>query len=358
MPLFKSKRARQAPPGDGHKITDVTIPSNKADLPKLIAAFGTANATSWLEGRYKIWRSPHSTKTEPMVQGYLRSGRYVFAWGNPLCRREDLARCAEEFVEWCEEKKGRRRPVWCCIDRELEQVLREGVRGKSWNTIECIKEDLLHPDHVDLQKKDVKTNRMKAFAAKVVVTEIEVKGPTFLPDDNVKEEVEEGLRAWRDNREGTQIASSALLPWMDGKHRRYFIAKTPDLGIVGICILAPIARNAYQIKNAISFPKAPRGTSEDLLGSVIEQMENEGRRALTFGPSAASEIVPGESMRNGLRMQKMRQVYRYILRKGKLEGRGQFRHKFDTEDEPLYVSFPPGGFGLEGVASLMRMLRT
>lgn len=39
------------------------------------------------------------------------------------------------------------------------------------------------------------------------VEELVVKGPTWLPDEKTKKEIEDGLERWREARKGTQIAS-------------------------------------------------------------------------------------------------------------------------------------------------------
>lgn len=48
--------------------------------------------------------------------------------------------------------------------------------------------------------------------AGVNCVELVVKGPTFLPDEKTKKEIEDGLERWREARKGTQIASVRVLP--------------------------------------------------------------------------------------------------------------------------------------------------
>ncbi|KAM0749578.1 hypothetical protein T439DRAFT_327258 [Meredithblackwellia eburnea MCA 4105] len=336
------------------EIGQTSIAQDRDDLPAAIKKYGSASSTTWIEERYSIWRSPLSTADRPRIQGYLHSGGFNFAWGNPICHPDDLKETAEEWVAWCKEHKNKF--VFACIDGRLEAILAVGMCGLHWQTVSCLREDVLHPDHVDLEKKDVRKNRLKAEHAGVSVDELVVKGPTWLPPDDVKQKIEQGLQRWKDSRKGTQIASSSLLPWVDSRHRRYFIAKRGS-DIVGLAILAPIHDHGYQIKNSISFPEAPRGTSEDLLGSVIEQMQAEHRDTLTFGTSA-SEDLELEHFSNGWKIKYLPKVYHHIIEKHHLAERGQFRDKFSLETENLYVSFPRHGFGWLGILGLMKMLRT
>lgn len=54
----------------------VFVAAEKADLPPLIAFYGTASASVWLENRYKIWRGEGSTAEDPKIQ--VRS--LMFDW--------------------------------------------------------------------------------------------------------------------------------------------------------------------------------------------------------------------------------------------------------------------------------------
>ncbi|KAL8279363.1 hypothetical protein RQP46_008175 [Phenoliferia psychrophenolica] len=335
-------------------ITQTEIDPDKADLPNAIKKYGSAASTSWVEERYTVWRSSTSTKDRPKIQGYLKSKAVCVAWGPPVCHPDDRQKCAEEWVAFCKEHKYKF--VYANIDGEFEKILSEGIGKLHWQTISCIREDILHPDHVELSKKDVKKNRMAAMHAGVNCVELVVKGPTFLPDEKTKKEIEDGLERWREARKGTQIASSALLPWIDSRSRRYWVAKSPD-GICGICVLAPV-QGGYQIKNSITFPDAPKGVPEDLLGTVVEDLQDEGGVSmLTFGTSASEEIN-FEHFAGGWKIKYLGKVYRHIVEKYHLAERGQFRNKFELEPEPLFVSFPEHGFGWMGVVALMKMLRT
>ncbi|KAK4704108.1 hypothetical protein P7C70_g2103, partial [Phenoliferia sp. Uapishka_3] len=187
-------------------ITKTQIDPNKQDLPSAIKKWGSAASTSWVEERYSIWRSASSSPKRPMIQGYLASGRFRIAWGPPCCSPEDRKACAEEFVAWC--KADKHKFVYACIDEAMEKILAdENVGGIHWQTISCIREDLLHPEHVNLAAKDVKKNRLKAEHAGVHVDELVLKGPHWLPEEKVKKEIEDGLERWREARKGTQIAS-------------------------------------------------------------------------------------------------------------------------------------------------------
>lgn len=121
------------------------VDPEKADLPFLIAQFGSASSTTWLESRYKIWRGETSTDEAPRIQGFLENQSWVFAWGDPICleNAEEMKATAAEMWAWA--KKQKRHLVWCCISDSFAEILAGGIgpKGKKWATLSCIREDVL-----------------------------------------------------------------------------------------------------------------------------------------------------------------------------------------------------------------------
>lgn len=121
------------------------VDPEKGDLPFLIAQFGSASSTTWLESRYKIWRGETSTDEAPRIQGYLHHHDWLFAWGDPICleNAEEMKATAAEMWAWA--KKQKRHLVWCCISDSFAEVLASGVgpKNKGWSTLSCIREDVL-----------------------------------------------------------------------------------------------------------------------------------------------------------------------------------------------------------------------
>ncbi|KAA1471688.1 hypothetical protein DENSPDRAFT_799830 [Dentipellis sp. KUC8613] len=268
-----------SPDADAANDADESLAAEKAQVADLIASYGSSSATAWLEfGRYKLWRPskpiPQSSFTP--VQGYLRSGAFVFAWGNPLVSDPSaLEPTAEQFVEWAKSQKLR--PIWLCVDADMERILGKDTRF-NWSTLSCIVEDVLEPKHVveianadggGSTVKDLKKNLRRAERAHVQIREVKPDEWT----DERKAEVDRGIHDWKKSRLGIQIASTSFQPWLDFEHRRYWVAEHEGK-IVGLLILSPIHPHCYQIKNAVSFPSAPRGTSEKLIYSVMEDLES------------------------------------------------------------------------------------
>ncbi|KAG6330798.1 hypothetical protein ID866_8290 [Astraeus odoratus] len=335
-------------------------PIDTAELSDIIAKHGHAPATAWLEKeRYRIWRpsgggsksrdTADRASSEPSflpVQGYLHAGDWVFGWGGPIVdappdsesRRKVLEDTATEFTAWVQAHDLW--PVYCCVDRELEDIL--GNMG--WSTVSCVNEDVMDPEHVleltsEADKgghgsmvKDLKKNLRRAERADVTVTKV----PREEWTDELRKEVEEGIAAWKAQRKGVQLAA-----------------------VVGVLILTP-AGDSSIIKNCASFPDAPKGTSERLIHSVLQDVHDEhgqGRAPVTFNLSAAGDLEPTRNI-SGWKFTWLRNTYRNVSKGANLLQRSNFRSKFDASQEPMFVCYPTeDGFGLEGVETLLRMLR-
>ena len=427
---------------------------DKGSIAELVAQYGSSSATAWLEfERYKIWRpeTPIPESEFVPVQGYMQKNKYLFAWGNPLVSSPAaLPKTARAFVEFADQQGLH--PVWACVDHDLEEVLGDPEFG--WSTVSCIYEDYVDPAHlIELTSpeakgsegqhvvKDLKKNLNRAEKYDVHIEEVKQGQWT----DSDRHAVEEGIEEWKKSRSGLQIASTTLQPWLDEQHRRYWVARQHD-NIVGILILTPIKARSWQIKNAVSFPVAPKGTSEALIyhalkdlydedksrppsptaakatngappppeqlaagvqqaalqtsnqdpseasiassvtaptpasipdafspvsdsglsgiatpqsfqnGHAESKLLDENRVTVTFGISAAPDLNPVHNL-GGWKVKALSKTYHKVASSAKLVNRGEFRRKFDSEHEAMYVCYPPDGFGLDGVNALFKVLK-
>ncbi|KAI3622778.1 aspartyl-trna synthetase [Moniliophthora roreri] len=126
------------------------------------------------------------------------------------------------------------------------------------------------------------------------------------------------------------------------------------------CLLLHPPTSYYLIKNAISFPSAPRGTSEYLIHTCLTQLHNAFRPApaptVTFGIIASDVLKPIDSL-SGWKISSLSKVYGQVAKGAGLWKRGDFRAKFDSRREPMYVAYPQDGFGLETIRGLLKVLR-
>ncbi|KAK2463325.1 hypothetical protein APHAL10511_004636 [Amanita phalloides] len=347
----------------------------KTEVADLIAKYGSSSSTAWLEfQRYRIWRpeEPIAESSFIPVQGYIVKGPHAFAWGNPLVSDPSaLAPTAHEFIDWAE--KHGLIPVWVCVDEEMQKTLAVEFR---WSTVTCIYEDVIDPKHIIEMTgpgykgvegvravKDLKKNLRRAEKADVDIEEIR----EFDWTDQERREVEEGIKEWKDKKNGLQVASTTLQPWLDRKHRRYWLAKQGQMTI-GVLILTPIHNNHWQIKNAVSFPNAPGGTSEKMIFTVLRDLYNEEVKKqdldprhrdparVTFGISASKHLEPVNNL-SGWGIGAIKKTYDSIASAAGLLKRAEFRGKFDTYAIPRYICFPFDGFGIDGALALLKALK-
>ncbi|EIW80295.1 hypothetical protein CONPUDRAFT_125025 [Coniophora puteana RWD-64-598 SS2] len=347
-----------------------------AELADIVAKHGHSSATAWLEtDHYRIWRpsasEPIKQSSFPPVQGYLEANNYVFAWGNPIV--SDVAALKptlEAFIAWVTSRNSK--PVFSCVNSEVESIL----ASMGWATVSCINEDVVDPEHVyELTHeeavtsddgnagmvKDMKKNLRRADKADLKVEEITGDAWT----DDVKKEIDDGVAAWKKSRSGIQLAATDFLPWLDFEHRRYWLARHEGKA-VGIIIISPV-RDQYVIKNAVHFPKAPKGTSEQLIHQALTDLRNErsdgedhpsvGDISVTFSISAAGDLKPTKNI-SGWRFTWLNKTYSNVSSSAGLLNRGDFRSKFDSKREPMFVCYSSeDGFGLDGIETLVKLLR-
>ncbi|KAL1676967.1 hypothetical protein EV122DRAFT_252875 [Schizophyllum commune] len=398
--------------------TDAASTFDKASIAELVAQYGSSSATAWLEfSRYKIWQAPAPMggSSFPPVQGFMRQGPWIFAWGNPLVSTPAaLEATARAFVQYA----AGARVVWACVDHAMEEVLGEKL---GWSTVHCIYEDVVDPRRVievveapekktkrlvtnakgkedrehDEIVRDLKKNLRRAEKANISIEE--AHGDLKEAD---REAIEKGVADWRKHRHGLQIASTTLQPWLDQEHRRYWIARDAKGKPIGILILTPVHNHlhsdhkhddsiphpehpehpshsfkhpehapcvAYQIKNAVSFPDAPKGTSEKLIYSMLCDLDAEQNRrdkagekhdriTVTFGISAADKMSATHHL-GGWKVTALSKTYAKIAKATGLINRLEFRRKFESIHEPMFVCYPEDGFGLDGVKALLRALK-
>jgi len=96
-------------------------------------------------------------------------------------------------------------------------------------------------------------------------------------------------------------------------------------------------QDAFVIKNAVSFPKAPKGTSEYLITSALRDLRNEreaetgsvsvGDISVTFNISASSDLKPTKNI-SGWKFTWLNKTYSNVSQGAGLLNRGNFRVRF------------------------------
>ncbi|KAI1482868.1 aspartyl-tRNA synthetase [Daldinia eschscholtzii] len=333
----KSLPAR--PPSLPHPDADTTKPRDpKAEFPpveKLIANYGDATNTSWLDERFEIWRHP----TGAAVGFVKQDGKFAMIAGDPLCDASQYREVVTSFVDFVREDL-RLTPVWMLVSEEVQRVLGEKL---GWRTLSCAEEQRVDADdhHNAAKQRDARKVQREGIVVHEVVD----------PDENFRRRADEAIREWQAERQGKgkQVHLTEVRPWVDREHRRYFAAEK-DGAVLGLVVLAQLSpRHGWQVKWAFDFPRAPNGVIEVLVETALSALTG----PVTFGAGVSERLTPGARL-GGVRAKFLANTYNVIVRNLRLGGKAQFREKFGALGDQVYICYPRHGLGVMDLQQIVK----
>jgi len=310
-----------------HPESDTTRPRGKNQEPppieELIANYGDATNTSWLDDRFEIWRHPSGAAV-----GFVRrGGKFAMMTGDPLCDPKQYTEVIYGFVEFVQ-KELRLTPVWLLVSEPVQAVL---GRNLGWRTLTCAEEQRIDADRHGMTITGQERRRVEREGIKV--HEVKV-------DDKFIERAEKGIEAWKAERTDRhkRVHLTEVRPWVDQAHRRYFAAEK-DHTVHALVVLARLApRHGWQVKWAMDFPGAPNGTIEVLIERALSSVSG----PITFGIGASRKLKPGEHL-YGIRAKFLARTYDLFAKRLKLGRKSEFRQKFGAYGESMYICYPRWG---------------
>lgn len=316
--------------------TDLELPT----IENLIANYGDATNTSWLDDRYRVWR--HDSTGAAV--GYAEENGYALVMGNPLCDPRQYPIVIRDFLKHLRKHQDLR-PLWLLVSADVEEILASKL---GWRSLSCVAEERVSVD----EAKSVAKKQRQAEDAGVTIHELPLNAP--VPDD-LRERCDKRIEDWKANRKGTkQVHITEVRPWVDMEHRRYLWAETKEGEIAALCVLHKLSpANGYQIKFALDFPGSPNGTIEALISGAIQSLAKAGISNVTFGAGALPEMVTGENL-DGIRSRILSKTYRTIAQQLKLVQKSEFREKFGTQNDLVYICYPFMGLGVSGARTLIK----
>lgn len=315
----------------------------------LIATYGDAANTVYLDPSWEVWRDLQTGA----ACGFKESEGHALAWGRPLCPDSMLKGVIDRFLHYLR-KERKLKPIFACIDETTEQIL--AGKDYDWRSLSVATEERIDPTVHNPNSQTSRSNLAKKIkqAKNAGVKAIACPG---LPDEKVRKAIDIRMEDWRHGREGKQIHTTDLLPWDDPEHRRYFYAVDKQGKYVALVVLAQLApQHGWQVKYSLSFPDGPSGAIELLLSTAIEAMGEAGCHSATFGTSAATHLGKG-SHQNAMKMRTLSAAYDAITTSFHLLTKPEFRAKFGSEQDPVYLAYPKhGGLGVSGIQALVHAL--
>jgi nondiscriminating aspartyl-tRNA synthetase len=320
-------------------------------LEKLIANYGDAANTAWLDDQYEIWRH----QSTGAAQGFVVHDGFAIAVGEPLCDKSQHPQVVSAFLNYIKTDRKELKLVWMIVGPQIEEYLGEKF---NWRTLSAMAEERADPRNNPAIKNPDLARKVR-HAEQENVKNIEWPKSEKLPQD-LKDRIDERCRDWKKNRKGQQVHLTEIRPWVDEEHRRYFYAAegNKDGKIHAIVVMHQLSpQNGYQMKFSLEFPGAPSGTIESLTlhAMAVSAGQDPDLKQVTFGTGAMGELAGGRNVgKNKLKV--LKKTYDTINKSLKLTNKSEFREKLGAKDERVYIAYPRGGLGPMGIKAILGFL--
>ena len=322
---------------------DIEKHGDAAHMPTveaLIANYGDATNTSWLDERYAVWRHK---KTGAAV-GYAQDNGYALVMGNPLCDPRQYAPVIADFLEFLRAEQDLR-PLWLLVSAEVEAILSAKL---GWNSMSCVAEERVPVD----EAKRVKKKERQAEEAGVTVHVLDKGEPV---PEALRIQCDKRIVDWKASRRGRQVHMTEVQPWLDLPHRQFVWAEDADGTVAALIVLHDLApAHGCQIKFALNFPGAPHGTIELAIARAISHLASAGIKTVTFGAGATQDMEFGPNLQGTLRAKILSRTYRTVAEQLRLHQKTEFREKFGAVEDPVYICYPHMGLGVSGARTLIK----
>ncbi|KAH8197108.1 hypothetical protein TruAng_008713 [Truncatella angustata] len=329
------KSLPEKPQGLPHPEADTTKPWQFTEQPsveKLIANYGDASNTSWLDERFEIWRHSNGAAV-----GYaIQDEKFAMTIGNPLCDESQYNEVISAYQNYVLHEL-KLTPVWMLVSEQVQDVL---ATHHKWRTLSCVEEQRVDADnHNKPSGHDIR--RVERENVKVHKVE--------LSEDFMKR-CDESIEEWKVARRGKkQVHLTEIRPWVDSEHRQYFAAEK-DNKVVALVVLAQLSpKHGWQVKWAMDFPGAPNGTIEVTVEKALSSVTGN----VTFGAGVSEKLTPGSQL-HGARAKFLANTYELLVKQLSLANKAGFREKFGVKGDPIYICYPRHGVGVQDLKQFIK----
>ncbi|CAK7273902.1 aspartate--tRNA ligase dps1 [Sporothrix epigloea] len=312
----------------------------------LIANYGDATNTSWLDDRYQVWR--HAATGAAI--GFASEDGYALIMGDPLCDSRQHATVISAFLQVLRSDLDLR-PIWLLVSAAVEQILSTKL---GWNTMSCVAEERVQVDGHGTAGVAKKKQR-QAEDAGVTVHVLDRGDPVPAA---FRERCDKRIAEWRSHRTGKQVHITEVRPWIDLKHRRFVWAEDREKNIAALVVLHDLSpAHGCQIKFALDLPGSPAGAIELAIAKAISLVASTSSTTssptITFGAGATRDVQFGEHLGGTLRARILSQTYHMVAEQLRLYQKSDFRDKFGAEEDAVYICYPHMGLGVSGARTLI-----
>lgn len=314
-------------------------------LENLIANYGDASNTSWLEERNKIWRD---AETGAAVS-YVPHKDFAITVGDPLCHVSQYTKIIANYLDFIK-KETELKPLWLLCGQHVETALAERF---DWRTFSCAAEQRVELTANSKTFQNTEVQRKVRHAEKEGVKIKDIEFGSTVPKD-LRDKIDLRIKDWLGARKSHQhVHLTEVTPWNDMAHRQYHYAVDSSGQIASLCVMAQLSpEHGWQVKYALDFPNSPSGCAEAVIIHALKAAQTKGAKTATFGGGASSEFVAGHNMK-GAKVKILSKAYHTIANDLKLTQKSEFREKLGAEDDPIYVCYPPKGLGPKGIHAIL-----
>lgn len=320
-----------------HPEADTTKPMRDDKMPaleKLIANYGDASNTSWLDDRFEVWRH-----TNGAAIGYVKQEKFAMVTGDPLCDTTQYKDVCQAFVKFVHDELHLT-PVWMLVSYDVQKILAQDM---GWRTLSCTEEQRVDADKHHSQQLGPKARRVEREGVKIHEVKL---------DQDFISRCEPAIEEWKAARKGKQVHLTEVRPWVDQEHRRYFAAEK-DGKVYAMVVLARLApRHGWQVKWALDFPNSVNGAIEVLIDFALASVSG----PVTFGVGVSEKLTPGEHL-HGIRARFLASTYSSIVDSLGLRRKADFRSKFGALGEEVYICYPKHGVGLRDLQQIIKFFQ-
>lgn len=324
--------------GIPHPEADTMKPLRDGQMPpieKLIANYGDASNTSWLDDRFQIWRHASGAAV-----GYVKQDKFAMVTGDPLCDKSQYKDVCAAFVKFVVSEL-KLTPVWMLVSYEFQKILAQQM---GWRSLSCTEEQRVDATkHHTINGGGPKARRVEREGVKIH----EVK-----PDGDFIKRADQSIQSWKAGRKGKQVHLTEVRPWVDQEHRRYYAAEK-DGRVIAMVVLAKLSpKHGWQVKWALDFPGSVNGAIEVLVEYTLSTVTGQ----VTFGVGVSEKLTPGEHL-HGIRARFLATTYASIVDSLGLRRKAGFRSKFGAIGEGVYICYPKHGVGLRDLQQIVKFFQ-
>jgi ergosteryl-3beta-O-L-aspartate synthase len=327
-------------PGLPHPEADTTKPLVNNAMPaleKLIANYGDASNTSWLDDRFETWRHSNGAAV-----GFVRQEKFAMITGDPLCDKTQYREVLRAYIQYVT-KELKLTPMWMLVSYDVQKILSNDF---GWRSLSCTEEQRVDTD----RRANGAANHSKAKVQRVEREGVKIH--EIKPDYDFKTRTDAAIEEWKRTRKGKQTHLTEIRPWVDPEHRRYFAAEK-DGKVMSLVVLHKLApRYGWQIKWALDFPGSVNGAIEVLVEHVLGAVSGQ----VTFGVGVSEKLTPGDNL-TGIRARFLASTYKSIVDNLGLRRKADFRNKFGALGDSVYICYPKHGVGLRDLQQIIKFFQ-